>query len=52
MRVWPEDSAPREQSRPIEMGTGIEQIEDALHALDPKDNAHMAEGARLQLARR
>jgi hypothetical protein len=36
---WPEDSAPREQSRPIEMGTGIEQIEDALHALDPKDNA-------------
>jgi hypothetical protein len=36
---WPEDSAPREQSRPIEMGTGIEQIEDELHALDPKDNA-------------
>jgi hypothetical protein len=36
---WPEDSAPREQSRPIEIGTGIEQIEDELHALDPKDNA-------------
>ena len=36
---WPEDSAPREQSRPIEMGTGIEQIEDALRALEPKDNA-------------
>jgi hypothetical protein len=36
---WPENSAPRVQSRPIEIGTGIEQIEDALHALDPKDNA-------------
>jgi hypothetical protein len=36
---WPEDSARREQSRPIEIGTGIEQIEDELHALDPKDNA-------------
>ena len=36
---WPEDSAPREQSRPIEIGTGIEQIEDALRALEPKDNA-------------
>jgi hypothetical protein len=36
---WPEDSAPREQSRPIEIGTGIEQIEDVLRALEPKDNA-------------
>jgi hypothetical protein len=36
---WPEDSAPREQSRPIEIGTGVEQIEDALRALEPKDNA-------------
>jgi hypothetical protein len=36
---WPEDSTPREQSRLIDIGTGIEQIQDALRALQPKDNA-------------
>jgi hypothetical protein len=36
---WPEDNTPREQSRLIDIGTGIEQIQDALRALQPKDNA-------------
>jgi hypothetical protein len=36
---WPEDIRPREQSRPIEPGTGIEKIEDELRTLEPKDSA-------------
>ena len=43
---WPEDSTPREQSCPIEIGAGIEQIEDALRALEPKDNAQRSLQAR------
>jgi hypothetical protein len=36
---WPEDSAPREQTGAIDIGAGIEQIEDELRALEPKNNA-------------
>jgi hypothetical protein len=36
---WPEDSTHREQSHLIDIGTGIEQIQDALRALQPKDDA-------------
>jgi hypothetical protein len=43
---WPEDTMSRQQSRPIEIGTGIEQIEDALRALEPKDNAQRSLQAR------
>src|SRR5262249_62325166 len=43
---WPEDSPPREQIRPIEIGTGIEKIEDELRALEPKDNAQRSLQAR------
>jgi hypothetical protein len=49
---WPEDSAPREQSRPIEIGTGIEQIEDTLRALEPKDNAQRSLQTRALQQRR
>ena len=43
---WPEDSTSREQIRPIEIGTGIEKIEDELRALEPKDNAQRSLQAR------
>jgi hypothetical protein len=43
---WPEDSGPREQSRPINIGAGIEQIGDELRALEPKDGAQRTLQAR------
>ena len=43
---WPEDSTSREQIRLIEIGTGIEKIEDELRALEPKDNAQRSLQAR------